>query len=852
MFCIPRIPASLPGLAALVVTGAALAPQAAAQAPATGAVIVGTVDLLEIDDLSDVWSGGRMVVSGQVIILPRNLLIDLPANRLTLQQLFADAPPESVAVGESGLATLDSSRGIGAIATILGNRTSFGNVIAGDVFIEKGTENVQGTVTYIDHTDGYLRVDGNVGDDTTGLMVRINDPDGRYTIQQGKGCDGGPNCSPDVRFGVDPDNYTIVFSTGYPAGIPSTVPVGDRSGFSPGLGDSAGAASDANGVGDPFCPASNRGLNPVADSTRFAPIQVGDAISASGNFEEIAGEFFLSCHSLTGCDSLTTRDDPTQPDYIIWDEVEWDVPAFDNNRVRMLMIGFSTLPSSQVDVFALYVDPDTNENNEFVIASTVNNPDTVNQGIGLGAAGIFKINYDVDFLVDLDERRAPCTNLSIAGLPVPCSSPLGTIAENFRIISPISRELIGRTRRNPPLNPGVITRDINGEEAPNGEYLTPVGIGHPEFVEIDLARLQTPFSFDGIPWLLDRRLSPNGCDGPCENSPQPLDPFPFSGRNPAALAPVASEIFAFFPFGPTDFVAPAVAPGAFPIVPTPRPTLGGSAAPAAPVASFSSSNSSGNAPLVVSFTNESTGAVGAVLWDFGDGSFSIDENPVHVFQAGTFDVTLVALGPGGTDSVTAPGAVVASDPGGGGPEAPGAAFTLSPTAGNIPLTVNFTDLSVGEVTSWSWNFGDGSSSNQQNPSHTYTVAGSYTVSLMVTGPGGSDTAVQPNAVSVNEPGGLDVDFLAIDPTTGPAPLRVRFRAFNITGQATSGVFDFGDGTTGNVGANNGRIIHTYQSPGTYTVTLTATDGTNVDVEQKVDFVTVTVPLINSPDQVRVR
>jgi len=384
---------------------AALTPATRAQVT-TGELIAGTVDFISIDDPTDVWSGGTIVVSGQKVLIPRNLLIDLPANRLTLQQFFADAPPAALARNEAGIATTEASAFDGAIATILANRTPAGNAIAGHIELAKGGETVTGTVTFIDHTDGYLVVDGALGDPDTGIMIRINDPDGRHSIQQGRGCDGGPNCSPDVRYGLDPDNYTITFSNGYPAGIPSTVPVGSRAGFRPGV-DNPGAASNAAGAGDPFAPATNRGTAIVANSTRFAPIQVGDPISAEGNFEFIAGEYFLSCHTLTVGDALITSSDPSQPDYIIFDEAVWDVPAFQNERVRTLLIGFSTLPTSQVDIFALHVDPATNENNEFPLASTVGNPDTINQGIGAGAGGIFKVNYDVDFLAfDPTECRA--------------------------------------------------------------------------------------------------------------------------------------------------------------------------------------------------------------------------------------------------------------------------------------------------------------------------------------------------------------------------------------------------------------------------------------------------------------
>ncbi|MEQ1892535.1 MAG: PKD domain-containing protein [Planctomycetota bacterium] len=818
-------------LAALAASAIPLSsPAAQAVGAVTGTNISGTIDLLEIDNPNDVWSGGRMVVNGQVVIIPRNMIIQLPANWLTLQQIFDQAPPAAKAIGKSGLAKIDGP-GFGGFATVLGNRTGFGNVIAGDIFIEKGREVANGMVTFINHTDGYLRIDGLVGDDTTGLMIRINDPTGRHTIQSGKGCDGGPNCSPDPRFTNDPDNYTVAFATGYPAGLPSTVPVGQRAGFQ--AGDNASAASNAAGVGDPFCPATNRGTNPVADSRRFAPIQVGDSIMAEGNFEEIAGERFLSSHTLSVFAGLVTRDDPTQPDYMTFAEVEWDAPGFQNQRSRLLLIGFTTLNTSQVDVFALHVDPLTNENHETPLASTVGNPDTINQGIVGGGGGIFKIRYDVDFVGNNNKPELlPCGNLANAGLDTcPGINPL---LENFNHLVPLTREIQGRSTHI--LNPGVVTRDITGSLATNGQYLTPIGVGFPEFVEIDLANLQTPLNFDGLPWLLDRRLSPVGCDGDCGGLRQPLSPFPTPNLDPGSQAPGGrTRMLSFFPFGPGNVLPwPPAQPAQVPINPTPRPI--DVIAPQPPVADFTSSSGGGVAPVTVAFTNATTGVFGAQLWSFGDGTFSVESNPVHTFtRAGAFDVSLTALGAGGTNSVTKTGFISATDP--GGPNPPVANFTQNRTAGNVPLPVQFSDRSTGEVTAWQWNFGDGSFSSAQNPLHSYTTGGVFTVTLQASGPGGSNVISKLDLIVANVPGALDVDFVT-NVTTGSAPLTVRFRATNVVGRALTGTFDFGDGTTGGVSANNGRITHVYGTPGTYTVTLTATDGVSTDIEQKVGFIVV--------------
>jgi len=84
----------------------------------------------------------------------------------------------------------------------------------------------------------------------------------------------------------------------------------------------------------------------------------------------------------------------------------------------------------------------------------------------------------------------------------------------------------------------------------------------------------------------------------------------------------------------------------------------------------------------------------------------------------------------------------------GGPQPPVANFSGNPTSGPVPLTVYFTDLSSGSPTSWSWTFGDGGTSTAQNPSHQYTTASQYTVSLTATNAQGSDTETKTNYITV--------------------------------------------------------------------------------------------------------
>lgn len=83
--------------------------------------------------------------------------------------------------------------------------------------------------------------------------------------------------------------------------------------------------------------------------------------------------------------------------------------------------------------------------------------------------------------------------------------------------------------------------------------------------------------------------------------------------------------------------------------------------------------------------------------------------------------------------------------------APVAAFTASPLSGTVPLEVQFTDQSTGDVITWDWDFGDGNVSGARYPSHVYEIAGTYTVTLTVTGPGGTDTKVIANYITVLPP-----------------------------------------------------------------------------------------------------
>ncbi|HJV65848.1 MAG TPA: PKD domain-containing protein, partial [Geomonas sp.] len=184
-----------------------------------------------------------------------------------------------------------------------------------------------------------------------------------------------------------------------------------------------------------------------------------------------------------------------------------------------------------------------------------------------------------------------------------------------------------------------------------------------------------------------------------------------------------------------------------------------------PVANFSARPVSGAPPLPVSFVDSSTGSITSWLWNFGDSTTSTLQNPTHVYtSAGSYNVTLTVTGTDGSDSKTQPNYITVN------PVSPVADFSATPQTGTVPLSVSFTDSSVGSITGWLWDFGDSTTSTQQNPSHVYNSAGSYTVTLTVTGSGGSNSKTQTAYIVVGA-GGPVANFTAT-PQTGTAPLSV--------------------------------------------------------------------------------
>ncbi len=245
------------------------------------------------------------------------------------------------------------------------------------------------------------------------------------------------------------------------------------------------------------------------------------------------------------------------------------------------------------------------------------------------------------------------------------------------------------------------------------------------------------------------------------------------------------------------------------------------------VAAFSATPLTGIAPLTVTFVNSSTGATD-YLWDFGNGATLTVISPTYTYvQPGVYTVTLTASGPGGSDTLTRTNYIMVTEP-------VVAAFSATPLTGTVPLTVTFVNSSTG-ASSYLWDFGDGTfGSTVVSPTHTYTQAGVYTITLAASDGPVTDTLTQTSYITAYEP--VVTDFVAT-PLTGVLPLTVTF--INSSTNATDYLWDFGDGMTNTIVSPT----HIYTQVGIYTVTLTASNGIVSNTLTRLNYITVTAPIV---------
>lgn len=287
----------------------------------------------------------------------------------------------------------------------------------------------------------------------------------------------------------------------------------------------------------------------------------------------------------------------------------------------------------------------------------------------------------------------------------------------------------------------------------------------------------------------------------------------------------------------------------------------------------------------ITFTDLSLNEPTAIAWDFGDGATASGSVVTHAWaQPGTYDVQLRVSNEAGSDRLSKSIRVVkAVDP-------PIASFQQSSTRSPVGSTIQFTDTSINEPTRWRWDFGDGTIATGKFASHTYTEPGTYSVRLRATnkagrsvaestvtifGPpraefdiqvlgrrvvfwdkstgdptawdwsasNGESSSAQNPEIVFDEPGTYEMTLVASNAAGDSAPrtrtvtvyddpearfnyeerfLTVAF--FDRSTDATELLWDFGDGTT----STETDPLHTYDEPGAYDVTLTASNPAGED------------------------
>lgn len=254
-------------------------------------------------------------------------------------------------------------------------------------------------------------------------------------------------------------------------------------------------------------------------------------------------------------------------------------------------------------------------------------------------------------------------------------------------------------------------------------------------------------------------------------------------------------------------------------------------AKAQPNANFTATPVTGCSPLIVQFTNTSTGNPTSYAWDFGNGATSVLQNPSTTYTLpGTYTVTLVATNAGGSNTKTVTNMITVLGK-------PVVNFSSIDTAGCPPLTVTFnnnTNLVTPGAGTYLWNFGDGFTSTLQNPSHTYTASGYYNVTLVATNSGGCNSSLtKPSYIHVLTP--PSGDFTANPISSCNVPANVSFTSSPIGTAPFTYYWTFGNGNTST--ASNPTT--TYNTSGVYTVKLILTDAKGCkDTITKTNYVNI--------------
>lgn len=258
----------------------------------------------------------------------------------------------------------------------------------------------------------------------------------------------------------------------------------------------------------------------------------------------------------------------------------------------------------------------------------------------------------------------------------------------------------------------------------------------------------------------------------------------------------------------------------------------------APTADFNGSPTSFTVGLSSSFTDISTGNQTSWLWTFQGGNppTSTEQNPlgINYSTVGVYDVTLTVTNANGSDTETKNDYITVTG------HSPIAEFIASDTTPTVGQSVNFGDLSLYSPTSWSWSFQGGTpaTSTQQHPQGIiYNTAGTYNVTLTATNIYGSDPEVKTGYIVVSQTGTAPIADFSASTTAITEGQTVNFTDLSAN-NPTSWQWTFAGGTPSSSTQQNPTGI-TYNTAGTYDVTLVATNGNGNDTEIKYDYVAVT-------------
>lgn len=235
-------------------------------------------------------------------------------------------------------------------------------------------------------------------------------------------------------------------------------------------------------------------------------------------------------------------------------------------------------------------------------------------------------------------------------------------------------------------------------------------------------------------------------------------------------------------------------------------------------ASFTANTTSGCAPLLVAFTNQSTGGPTSYKWNFHD-PYSTNTvliaNPTHIFsRPGNYTITLTIANASGIDSVVRVDYIIVY-------AQPTVSISASTQTGCVGTNIQFTNSSTagsGTIASSFWEFGDGGTSSSLNPSHIYQSAGPFNVSLLVTNSFGCSSSLTMNHFVDITPKPVANFTLGSTANCG-APFTATFNNSSTGGSPLTYLWNFGDGRTD----TTRNPSHTYNTSGSFTVTLTVTN-----------------------------